>query len=684
MSTDQKMLRKAADYILTLRDPQSGGFAFAKSNQPTLMATAYAIHALEFTKGLTCLSAAHRDAVVQFLTRCCRPDGTFCDPLFDASQIATTQHDESYFIHEATCFAQNALDALGAPPPLKRAFPQTLLTPSGLKKEFDSYDWSDPHLNSNRVMFLMGQFAHEVDRHGRTELLPLLDAALDWMDAHQSPETGLWSGPVSVSLSAAMAATFHFTFFYAFRGRPLLHLERIIDSCLELQKPDGLFSRNNCVGQTCLDYDALDLLAKATLVIDYRGRDIQAAFHAARGTLLGLVNADGGFANVKHRSTAGQCLPPPGLYHTGLKICSCDNQESNVFSTWFRLLALALCDQFQWVDKKNNAFGFRRLPWIGCHDVAAIRRSYAKEQPHAAPQTSRIPRPGSQSNPRNVQAAQGKPEIMTKELNMILKGVSVIVTSATQSSSMMDQFLSSFFAVNTHTPVEIIIPINTADPGSRRDIVLKYTTKTFIRPVMYTENQPVSAVANLCASKARHPYLFFIDERFQYTCDSIEKGFSLFDNSDEWATSLDIFVPSKNQNRTFFLFCKMKEFVNSGGFCAASSIIINRKNNSRPSSIVPCVSIPTISVVMSTYNREKYIKASVDSILNQTLSDFEFIIIDDASTDNTLNLLQTYANNDQRIKLIQNKVNKGLTKNLITGVDMAKGKYIARMDDDDI
>ena len=290
MSTDQEMLRKAADYILTLRDPQSGGFSFAKSNQPTLMATAYAIHALEFTKGLTRLSAAHRDAVVQFLTRCCRPDGTFCDPLFDASQIATTQHDESYFIHEATCFAQNALDALGATPPLKRAFPQTLLTPSGLKKEFDSYDWSDPHLNSNRVMFWMGQFAHEVDRHGRTELLPLLDAGLDWMDAHQSPETGLWSGPVSVSLSAAMAATFHFTFFYAFRRRPLLHLEQIIDSCLELQKPDGLFSRNDCVGQTCLDYDALDLLAKATLVTDYRRRDLQAAFHAARGALLGLVN----------------------------------------------------------------------------------------------------------------------------------------------------------------------------------------------------------------------------------------------------------------------------------------------------------------------------------------------------------------------------------------------------------
>ena len=512
MSTDQEMLRKAADYILTLRDPQSGGFAFAKRNQPTLMATAYAIHALEFTKGLKRLSAAHRDAVGQFLTRCCRPDGTFCDPLFDASQIATTQHDESYFIHEATCFAQNALEALGALPPLKRAFPQTLLTPSGLKKEFDSYDWSDPHLNSNRVMFWMGQFAHEVDRHGLTELLPLLDAGLDWMDAHQSPETGLWSGPVSVSLSAAMAATFHFTFFYAFRRRPLLHLERIIDSCLELQKPDGLFSRNNFVGQTCLDYDALDLMAKATLVTDYRRRDIQAAFHAARGALLGLVNSDGGFANVKHRRIAGQCLPTAGLYHTGLKICSCGNHESNVFSTWFRLLALALCDQFQWVDKNNNAFGFRRLPWIGCHDVAAIRRSYSKEQ-HSAPHTGREPQSCASFQPRQLQTAESAPEIFSRELNMSFKGMSVIVTSTTQSSNRLDQFLSSFFTVNTYTPVEVIIPIEVANPGDRRDIVLKYATKAFIRPVMYTGNRPVSAVTILCASKARYPFLFFVSFR---------------------------------------------------------------------------------------------------------------------------------------------------------------------------
>jgi glycosyltransferase involved in cell wall biosynthesis len=696
MSSDQDILRKAADYVLTLRDPQSGGFAFARGNQPTLMATAYAIHTLEFTKELTCLSAARRDAAIQFLLRCCRPDGTFCDPLFDASQIATTQHDEAYFLHEATCFAQNALDALGAPPPRQRAFPQTLLTPAGVKKEFDSYDWIDPHLNSNRVMFWMAQFAHEVDRHGRTELLPLMDAGLDWMDAHQSPQTGLWSGPVSVSLSAAMAATFHFTFFYAFRSRPLLHLERIIDSCLELQKPDGLFSRTDCVGQTCLDYDALDLLAKATLITDHRRRDVQAAFHAARDALLGLVNPDDGFANVKHRRTAGQCLPTPGLYHTGLNICSCDNQESNVFSTWFRLLALALCDQFQWVDHKSNAFGFRRLPWLGCHDVAAIQRSYAKEK-HNAPHTGRERQPDASFQSRELQAAESTPEIISRELNMSLNGVSVIVTSMDQSANRLDQFLSSFFAVNTHTPVEVIIPIETGDPGNRRDIVLKYATKAFIRPVVYTGNQPVAEVANFCAGKARFPFLFFLSDEIKYEIDILGNAFQQCDFDESTIVALNIKLDhgnklefEKNDVKSFarhlleldlklLLLCVKNEFQSLEGFTKSKE----SENFALPALTAHQVVTPKISVVIPVYNTEKYLRKCLDSVINQTLKDIEIIIVNDCSPDNSEVIIDEYKSKDSRIVYINHKENLGLGGARNSAIAIAKGEYLASVDSDD-
>lgn len=89
-----------------------------------------------------------------------------------------------------------------------------------------------------------------------------------------------------------------------------------------------------------------------------------------------------------------------------------------------------------------------------------------------------------------------------------------------------------------------------------------------------------------------------------------------------------------------------------------------------------------ISVVMSVYNADKYLKESIDSILQQTYTDFEFIIINDGSTDKTDEIINTYL--DKRIIYIKNKQNLGLPASLNKGIKLAKGKYIARMDSDDI
>ena len=89
-----------------------------------------------------------------------------------------------------------------------------------------------------------------------------------------------------------------------------------------------------------------------------------------------------------------------------------------------------------------------------------------------------------------------------------------------------------------------------------------------------------------------------------------------------------------------------------------------------------------VTVLMSVYNGEKYLKEAVDSILNQTFTDFEFLIINDGSTDKTLEILQSY--HAPRIKIINNEKNTGLTKSLNKGLRTAKGEYIARMDADDV
>ncbi len=92
---------------------------------------------------------------------------------------------------------------------------------------------------------------------------------------------------------------------------------------------------------------------------------------------------------------------------------------------------------------------------------------------------------------------------------------------------------------------------------------------------------------------------------------------------------------------------------------------------------------PTVSVVMPTYNRMDLLPRAIESILNQTYKDFEFIIVDDGSTDDSINLIKSYQAKDKRIKLIQNKTNRGIAYSRNRGMDAARGKYLAIMDSDD-
>ena len=93
---------------------------------------------------------------------------------------------------------------------------------------------------------------------------------------------------------------------------------------------------------------------------------------------------------------------------------------------------------------------------------------------------------------------------------------------------------------------------------------------------------------------------------------------------------------------------------------------------------------PLISVVMSVYNGDQFLAEAIESILHQSWRDFEFIIVDDASRDTTSQILEQYQKQDDRIHLLRNEVNSGLGCSLQKGVEAARGRFIARMDADDI
>lgn len=94
------------------------------------------------------------------------------------------------------------------------------------------------------------------------------------------------------------------------------------------------------------------------------------------------------------------------------------------------------------------------------------------------------------------------------------------------------------------------------------------------------------------------------------------------------------------------------------------------------------MNVPAVSVILPAYNCEKFIGKAIQSVLQQTFTDFELIIINDGSTDNTGSVIQTF--DDHRILYFKNPGNQGLISTLNNAITYAKGKYIARMDGDDI
>lgn len=94
--------------------------------------------------------------------------------------------------------------------------------------------------------------------------------------------------------------------------------------------------------------------------------------------------------------------------------------------------------------------------------------------------------------------------------------------------------------------------------------------------------------------------------------------------------------------------------------------------------------MPKISVVLPVYNGERYLKCSIDSILAQSFTDFELIIVDDCSTDETAHIVDMYARQDRRIHLIHNKTNQRLPQSLNIGFKKARGEYLTWTSDDNI
>lgn len=92
---------------------------------------------------------------------------------------------------------------------------------------------------------------------------------------------------------------------------------------------------------------------------------------------------------------------------------------------------------------------------------------------------------------------------------------------------------------------------------------------------------------------------------------------------------------------------------------------------------------PLVSIIIPTHNRQGYLKRAIKSVLCQTYQNIEIVVIDDGSTDETPKIVSELAKKEPRITALKNEINLGFVKTLNRGINRARGKYIARLDDDD-
>jgi hypothetical protein len=192
----------------------------------------------------------------------------------------------------------------------------------------ESLDWSDPWLESNRVMFAL-----EI-------LLPGNPAAhsrlLDWLGANVDPRTGFWGTDRGATLLRGMAGAYHFYGFLMAHGRPLPDPKTVVRNTLALQHEDGLFAPAGG-GNSCLDMDGIDILClfEPALTVEWH-KAVRDALLLATDAILGLQQPDGGFPessgeDARRRQTTLGAADPDRLSQTW-----CGERRIR-YSSWVRM-----------------------------------------------------------------------------------------------------------------------------------------------------------------------------------------------------------------------------------------------------------------------------------------------------------------------------------------------------------
>jgi glycosyltransferase involved in cell wall biosynthesis/SAM-dependent methyltransferase len=471
------MFDRVYDWVLSLTGER--GVRFTAGGEESIIATSCAVLILEGIDRLQDVSSSLRNQWIAYLQSCQRPtDGLFVDPLLERFPIESAIHDQAYLLDQTTYLALQALDALGSAPIHPISVQERWPNPQAFIAWMERLDWSNAWLQSNRVMFALAFLVHAVEQCNQREAASIYHAALDWLDATQDRETGVWGTRHGASLLNGMAAAYHFLPFYEYVCRPIQCINQLIDTTLALQQSDGLFG-SGLGGGACEDLDAIGVLAVAARYSRYRAEEVKRAAIRAFWALWNAQNEDGGFGYAIRSDDQVYRFSSWGAAES--RVCS-----SDVWSSLARLVALGTIRHWFPDDTPSlPLWRFRRLPVLGYH------RS-----------TDRL-----DDNERARLKIWMRPLPAPERHTGTEPGVSVIIPCYNLGRYLYEALASAL--QQTLQPLEVIV----VDDGSTDDytrLVLDTIDHPQVR-VIRQENRGLPAARNAGIRMARSPFICCLD-----------------------------------------------------------------------------------------------------------------------------------------------------------------------------
>ncbi len=318
-----------APFFEACRSADGTGYTSVPGGMQTLYGTSYGLMTRRFLGQEFEVSDGIRD----FILGCQESSsGCFVGPELAAwSPPSGAAHDREHLLLHLACAALPVVAEFGWQTRFPLRFAHRFCVPDELRAWLERRNLRNAWPEGNNLLFV-GQllvWLRDVEEHPGAQ--ESLDMWFDWLERHVDPGTGVWGTNLGCSKYHGVFGGYHQLLLYYYEHRPILYPEKLVDTVLELQHPDGGFVRRGG-GGACEDVDGVDILVNLYKLHDYRRTAIRLALRRCLAHILTTQNNDGGFSYRKNTPQS----------HMGIPATYAPANVSTMFPTWFRVLTLAL------------------------------------------------------------------------------------------------------------------------------------------------------------------------------------------------------------------------------------------------------------------------------------------------------------------------------------------------------